>query len=62
MPTWPIDPKPLVPVSPQPVAGDGDGGDFEWPVALVAVMGALALGGGLAIAGHRFRTQTRPAH
>jgi hypothetical protein len=62
MPTWPADPKPIAPVAPQPVAGDGDGGNVEWPIAVLALTGALALGGALVIAGRRFRTQTRPAH
>jgi hypothetical protein len=62
LPTWPVDPKPIAPVSPQPVAGDGDGGDVEWPIAVLALMGALALGGGIAVAGQRLRTQARPAH
>lgn len=62
MPTWPVDPKPIAPVAPQPVAGDGDGGDVEWPIAVLALMGALALGGALVIAGRRLRAQTRPAH
>jgi hypothetical protein len=62
LPTWPLDPKPIAPVSPQPVAVDGDGGDIDWPIAALALAGALALGGGLAFAGQRLRTQTRPAH
>jgi len=62
LPTWPVDPKPLVPVSQEPVAVDGDGGDIEWPIAVVGLIGALALGGGLTFAGQRLRTQTRPAH
>lgn len=62
LPTWPLDPKPIAPVSPQPVAVDGDGGDVDWPIAALALAGALALGGGLAFAAQRLRTQTRPAH
>ena len=62
MPTWPLDPKPLTPPAPQPVAVDGGGGDFELPTALLALMGALALGGALGIVGRKLRTQTRPAH
>ena|SRR5688500_15557349 len=62
LPTWPLDPKPITPVSPQPVAVDGDGGDIDWPIAALALAGALALGGGLAFAAQRLRTQTRPAH
>jgi len=50
-------PQPIVPRSPRPVATEGDRGDIEWPAAL-ALMGALALGDGLLVAGRRFRTQT----
>jgi len=56
LPTWPLDPKPIVPAAPQPVATDGDGIDIEWPIAALALAGALALGGGLAFAGTRLRT------
>ena len=57
LPTWPVDPKPIVPAAPvQPVATDGDGIDIEWPIAALALAGALALGGGLAFAGTRLRT------
>ena len=62
LPTWPVDPEPIVPAAPVPVAGDGGGADVEWPVAVLALIGALALGGAAGIAGHRMRTQTRPAH
>jgi len=51
---------PIVAAAPQPVPGDGDG--IEWPIALVALTGAFALGGSLAIAAQRLRTQTNPAH
>jgi hypothetical protein len=61
VPTWPTSPKPIAPVSAEPVAGDGDGGGLEWPVAVLALAGALALGGAVGIAGHRLRAQTRPA-
>lgn len=60
MPTWPVNPKPIAPPAPQPVAADGDGGGFEWPIAVLA-LGALVLGGGVMIAGHRLRAQARPA-
>lgn len=61
MPAWPLDPKPITPAAPQPVAGDGDGGDFEWPIAALALMGALLLGGAVVVASRRL-AQTRPAH
>ena len=61
MPSWPVDPKPITPAAPQPVAGDGDGGDFEWPIAVLALTGALLLGGAVVVAGRRL-AQTRPAH
>ena len=61
MPTWPVNPKPIAPPAPQPVAAVSDGGDFEWPIAVLA-LGALVLGGGVLIAGHRLRAQARPAH
>ena len=51
---------PIVAAAPQPVPGDGDG--IEWPIALVALTGAFALGGWLALAAQRLRTQTNPAH
>ena len=62
LPSWPVDPKPIVPAAPAPVAGDGGGADVEWPVAVLALLGARALGGAAGIAGHRMRSQTRPAH
>jgi hypothetical protein len=58
MPTWPVDPQPLTPPAQQPVASVSDGGDFEWPIAVLA-LGALMLGGGVLLAGHRLRTQAR---
>jgi hypothetical protein len=57
LPTWPLDPKPIVQPAPQTVATDGgDGIDVDWPIALIALFGAAAVGGGLAIAGRRMRT------
>ena len=36
LPTWPVDPEPIVPAQPDPVsATDGDGGTTGWPVALL---------------------------
>ncbi len=61
MPTWPVYPQPIAPPAQQPVATVGDGGDFEWPIAVLA-LGALVLGGGVLIAGQRLRAQARPAH
>jgi hypothetical protein len=54
LPTWPLNPKPIVPVSQEPVA-DGDGGGVDWQVPVFAAIGALLLAGGLAVAGTRYR-------
>ena len=56
LPTWPADPKPIVPAPAEPVAAtDGDGGTIEWPTALLIAAGALALAGGLAAMVHQQR-------
>lgn len=55
LPTWPLDPQPLVPVAQQPVVDGGDGGDIDWPVAALALAGALLLGGSVGVAGARYR-------
>jgi hypothetical protein len=57
VPTWPASPKPITPVSQQPVADvGGDGGGIDWPVSLLAIAGALLLAGSLGVAGKRYRT------
>ncbi len=51
---------PIAAAAPQPVPGDGD--DIEWPYVVLALSGALTLGGGLAMAAQRLRAQSNPAH
>jgi hypothetical protein len=60
-PVWPTHPQPI-PSAPAPVADSVDGGDggVDLPVALLAIAGTLALGGGLTVAALRHRT--RVAH
>jgi hypothetical protein len=55
LPTWPADPKPIAPVTTQPVA-DGDGGGVDWQVPVLAIVGSLLLLGGAAVLGTRYRT------
>ena len=56
-PTWPVNPKPLTPVSQQPVAdGIGDADGIDWPLSVLALFGSLLLGGSLGVAGMRYRT------
>jgi len=56
LPTWPLNPQPLPPVSHEPVAtGGGDGDGVDWPIAIIAMAGALLLGGTLGVAGVRYR-------
>ena len=63
MPTWPVDPKPIVPAGPEPVAAtDGDGGSFDWPLAGLIAGGAIALLGAALIGGRQVLGHTRPAH
>jgi len=57
LPTWPVDPKPIAPVVAQPVDGDGNGIDIEWPIAALLLSGALVLGSALTFAAKRVRTQ-----
>lgn len=61
-PTWPAYPRALTPPAETVATGDGDGGDVEWPVAVLALAGTLLLGGGLGAAAYRLRAQARPAH
>jgi hypothetical protein len=60
-PVWPMHPQPIA-SAPAPVADSVDGGDggVDLPVALLAIAGTLALGGGLTVAALRHRT--RVAH
>jgi hypothetical protein len=60
-PVWPTNPQPIA-SAPAPVADsvDGDGGGVDLPVALLAIAGTLALGGGLTMVALRHRT--RVAH
>ena len=56
LPTWPLDPKPIVPVSTDPVAvtGGGDEG-IDWPLSGILIAAALLLGGTLGVAGTKYR-------
>jgi hypothetical protein len=46
MPTWPVDPKPIVPAAPQPVqATDTDGGSIDWPLVGILAASTLAMAG-----------------
>jgi hypothetical protein len=60
-PVWPMHPQPIA-SAPAPVADSVDGGNggVDLPVALLAIAGTLALGGGLTVAALRHRT--RVAH
>jgi hypothetical protein len=60
-PVWPTNPQPIA-SAPAPVADSVDGGDggVDLPVALLAIAGTLALGGGLTVAALKHRT--RVAH
>ena len=56
-PTWPVNPKPLTPVSQQRVAdGIADGDGIDWPLSVLALFGSLLIGGSLGVAGMRYRT------
>jgi hypothetical protein len=55
LPTWPVDPKPVTPISQPTVADSGDGGDVDWPVAALAMAGTLLLGGGMGVVATRRR-------
>lgn len=54
LPTWPVDPEPIVPVSDEPVATVGGDG-IEWPLSGVLIAAALLLGGTLGIVATRYR-------
>jgi hypothetical protein len=59
LPTWPLDPKPIVPVANAPVATTTGGGDdgIEWPLSGILLAGALLLGGTIGVAGAHFRVR-----
>jgi hypothetical protein len=52
---------PIASPKPQPVAADDGGIDVDWPIAMIALFGAFAIGGGIVFAARRTRTQI-PAH
>ncbi len=61
MPTWPVDPKPIVSAPADTVtATDGDGGTVDWPITLLIAAGAIALAGALALVLQQRRTPARP--
>ena len=61
MPTWPVDPKPIVAAPADAVtATDGDGGTIDWPITLLIAAGAVALAGALALVLQQRRTPARP--
>ena len=61
MPVFPTDTTPIAKPAPQPVADDGGGIDVDWPIAMIAFAGVLALGAGIAFAARRTRSHV-PAH
>ena len=59
-PTWPENPAPIAPrVAPAPVTG---GTDDDAPVVLIALLGALALGGVAVFTVTRLRPPSQAAH
>ena len=47
MPTWPVDPKPIVPAAPEPVSATDDGNDpVDWPLVGLILAGTIAMAGG----------------
>ena len=59
-PTWPEHPAPIAPrVAPAPVTG---GTDDDAPVVLIALLGALALGGVAVFTVTRLRPPSQAAH
>ena len=61
MPTWPVDPEPIVSAPADTVtATDGDGGTVDWPITLLIAAGAIALAGALALVLQQRRTPARP--
>ena len=55
LPTWPVDPKPIVPVSTEPVAVTGGDEGIDWPLSGILIAAALLLGGTLGVAGTKYR-------
>jgi len=46
MPTWPVDPKPIVPAAPEPVSATDDGNDpVDWPLVGLILAGTAAMAG-----------------
>jgi hypothetical protein len=70
MPVDPVTGNPVKPPAQQDThagtvdrAATGNGGDIEWPVAVLGTAGALLVGAGIGATGYRFRiAQARPAH
>ena len=60
LPTWPLHPRPLGPVSEQPVA-DGGGDGVDWQVPALAIVGTLLLGASVGVVKIRDRTRHTPA-
>lgn len=53
LPTWPLDPKPIVPATPAPepvVVTDPGDGSFDWPLAGLIAGGVIALAGAALLA------------
>ena len=64
LPTWPLDPKPIVPPAPEPapvVATDSGDGSFDWPPAGLIAGGIVALAGAALLARQQLRRHS-PAH
>ena len=55
LPTWPVDPKPIVPVTQAPVATTGGDDGIEWPLSGIVIAGALLFGATVGSAGTRRR-------
>ena len=62
LPTWPLDPTPIVTPAAQPVAATDTGdGSFDWPLAGLIAGGVIALAGAALVARHQLRGHI-PAH
>jgi hypothetical protein len=59
-PTWPAYPTPL-PAPEATVVADGNDGSIDVPEAILAIVGTLALGAGMAVVVLRHRPRTRTA-